>query len=79
MRDREDSRKDQEEQAAEDQARQEARDKNCKAAQYNLKRLTEGRFRMRIKEPDGGYRVLPAEERQAKIEKAQEMIRKNCD
>ena len=79
MQDREDARKDQEEQAAKDQASQEARRRNCEAARHNLDGLAEGRFRMRIKEPDGGYRVLPAEERQAKIEKAQEMIRKNCD
>jgi hypothetical protein len=79
MQDREDARMDRKEQATKDQERQEARATNCEAARHNLKGLAEGRFRIRIKEPDGGYRVLPAEERQAKIEKAQEMIRENCD
>lgn len=79
MQDREDTRKDQKEQTAKDQKRLEARTRNCKAARYNLERLVEGRFRMRVKEPDGGYRVLPAEERQAKIEKAEEVIRESCD
>lgn len=79
MQDREDARKDQKEEATKGQENQEARTKNCQAAQYNLERLVDGRFRMRIKEPDGGYRRLPAEERQARIEKARQVIQDNCD
>ncbi len=79
MQDREDARKDQKEETTDEKETQEARARNCQAAQRNLKRLVEGRFRMRIKEPDGGYRVLPAEERQAKIEKARQVIEDNCD
>lgn len=79
MQDREDARKEQKEEAAKEQERQEVRARNCKAARQNLKGLTAGHFRMRIQEPDGGYRMMPAEERQAKIEKAREMIRKYCD
>ncbi len=79
MQDREDARKDQEEETTSDEDVRDVRARNCKAAQYNLKRLVEGRFRMRIKEPDGGYRRLPAEERQAKIKKARQVIQDNCD
>jgi len=79
MQDREDARKDQKEETTNKEETREARAKNCEAAQHNLKRLVEGRFRMRIKEPDGGYRRLPAEERQAKIEKARQVIQDNCD
>ena len=79
MQDREDARKDQKEEAAKEAKNQAARAKNCRAAQYNLQRLVGGRFRMRIREPDGGYRFLPPEERQAKIERARQMISENCD
>ena len=55
-----------------------ARAENCKTAQQNLKVLTENHIIRRIGE-DGEAVQLSHEQKQAEIDKAQEMIKLSCD
>jgi len=53
------------------------REENCNSAQTNLKTLQEN-ARVRIPVEDGEFRYLSEEERQAELDRAQELINSNC-
>ncbi|MFW6092469.1 MAG: DUF4124 domain-containing protein [Pseudomonadota bacterium] len=66
---------------AAEQARQKEveriRESNCREAREVHQRLT-ARGRIRVRDGDGGERVLPEEERQQRIDDAQRGIAENC-
>jgi hypothetical protein len=65
-----------EKKAQEKQAKQ-TRQKSCDIAQSNLQALS-GSGRRLIREPDGSYVRLPEEQRQARMQKAREQVKKYC-
>ncbi|WP_078084483.1 DUF4124 domain-containing protein [Microbulbifer mangrovi] len=65
------------EKAATEKAEMAARAQRCRSAQQRLQEL-ESHARVREVDANGGYRVLPEEEKQQRIQQTRQILQNNC-